>query len=206
MNYSSSVQVFTTFIAALLVATASSAQTRVGSALSSPIASPTAPPVATAGASAPASTQAPVGMGGVDLSGRSGPGVHSPLSQFQPLADRNDVIAWSLLTKVQTKTEGNKVFPVHTAATLALNQKKQRVQGFMMPLQPGERQTHFLLSQVPLSCGFCTPGGPESMIEVRSKTPVKFGMDVVVVEGTFRVLQDDPYGLFYRMTDAVQVK
>jgi uncharacterized protein len=75
-----------------------------------------------------------------------------------------------------------------------------------MPLQPGERQTHFLLSQVPLTCGFCTPGGPESMVEVRSSKPVKYGYDVVVVEGTFRVLQDDPYGLFYRMTEAVQVK
>jgi uncharacterized protein len=129
-----------------------------------------------------------------------------PLSPFQPLSDRSDVVPWSVLTKVQTKTEGNQVIPVHTAATMALNQKKQRIQGFMMPLQPGERQTHFLLSQVPLTCGFCTPGGPESMVEVRTKTPVKYGVDVVVVEGTFRVLQDDPYGLFYRIVDGVQVK
>ncbi len=145
-------------------------------------------------------------MGGVDLSGKSGPGVHSPLSQFQPLPDRKDVLAWSLLTNVTTKTEKNKVIPSYPAPVMALNQKTQRVQGFMMPLQPGEKQTHFLLSQVPLSCSFCTPGGPESMIEVKTKTPVKYGFDVVVVEGTFRVLSDDPYGLFYRLSDAVQVR
>jgi hypothetical protein len=31
-------------------------------------------------------------------------------------------------------------------------------------------------------------------------------MEPVVVEGRFAVLADDPYGLFYRLTDAVSVK
>ena len=30
--------------------------------------------------------------------------------------------------------------------------------------------------------------------------------DIVVVEGKFNVLNDDPYGLYYRLTDAVSVK
>jgi hypothetical protein len=87
-----------------------------------------------------------------------------------------------------------------------LNQKVQRIQGYMMPLEPGEKQRHFLLSSVPLTCSFCTAGGPESMVEVKSKTPVKYTMDAVVVEGTFAVLNDDPYGLYYRIVDAVAVK
>ena len=33
----------------------------------------------------------------------------------------------------------------------------------MMPLEPGEKQSHFLLSAVPLTCSFCTPGGPETV-------------------------------------------
>jgi len=31
-------------------------------------------------------------------------------------------------------------------------------------------------------------------------------MEPVVVEGTFAVLNDDPYGLYYRMVDATSVK
>ena len=31
-------------------------------------------------------------------------------------------------------------------------------------------------------------------------------MEPVVVEGRFHVLDDDPYGLYYRMTDAQPVK
>jgi uncharacterized protein len=135
-----------------------------------------------------------------------GAGVHSPNSPFAPLPQRTDVLAWSLLTAITTKNEKNKILPVFGAQQMALNQKTQKVQGFMMPLEPGERQRHFLLTSVPLSCSFCLPGGPESMIEVRTKTPVKYSLEPVVVEGKFLVLNDDPYGLYYRMTDAVAVK
>jgi hypothetical protein len=98
------------------------------------------------------------------------------------------------------------VLPAFEPQQLVLNDKKQRVQGFMMPLEPGEKQRHFLLSSVPLSCSFCTPGGPESMIEVRTRVPVPVTIDPVVVEGRFSVLKDDPYGLYYRITDAVGVR
>jgi len=50
------------------------------------------------------------------------------------------------------------------------------------------------------------PGGPESMVEVKTRTPVRYSMEPVVVEGRLLVLADDPYGLYYRMTDAVPVK
>ena len=136
----------------------------------------------------------------------SGAGVHSPNSPFAPLPQRTDVVSWNLLTAIATKTEKNKLVPVFTKDQLALNQKPQRVQGFMMPLEPGEKQTHFLLSSVPLSCGFCVPGGPESMVEVKTKTPVQYTLDPVVVEGKFATLTNDEYGLYYRMTEAVAVK
>ena len=136
----------------------------------------------------------------------AGPGVHGAGSPFAPLEARADVIPWSVLTDVKTKVEKNRILPVFTASQTKLNQKTQRIQGFMMPLEPGATQRHFLLSSVPLTCSFCSAGGPESMVEVRTKTPVKYGMEPVVVEGKFAVLTDDTYGLYYRMTDAVPVK
>ena len=165
--------------------------------LSSPIGAPAVRAPAPALASSPATAALPAGTGA---------GTHGANSPFAPLEARNDVIPWSVLTDVKTKNEKNRILPVFTSSQTALNQKTQRIQGFMMPLEPGERQRHFLLSSVPLTCSFCTPGGPESMVEVRTKTPVKYGMEPVVVEGKFAVLSDDPYGLYYRMTDAVAVK
>ena len=136
----------------------------------------------------------------------TGAGVHSPNSPFAPLQERSDVLPWSVLTDVKTKVEKNRMLPVFPAPVLALNQKSQRVQGFMMPLEPGEKQKHFLLSSVPLTCSFCVPGGPESMVEVKTKTPIKYSLEAVVVEGQFAVLKDDPYGLYYRIDDATAVK
>jgi hypothetical protein len=136
----------------------------------------------------------------------SGAGVHSPQSPIAPLKERSDVLPWSFLTNVKTKVEKNRVLPVFPPEILALDGKPQRVQGFMMPLEPGEKQAHFLLSSVPLSCSFCLPGGPESMIEVKTKTPIRYGMEPLVVQGRLAVLHDDQYGLYYRITDAVPVK
>jgi len=151
-----------------------------------------------------AQSNSPLGDNAVPFG--SGAGVHSPNSPFPALEDRSDVLPWSVLTTVKTKVEKKKILPVFPVSITALDQKSQRIQGYMMPLDPGEKQKHFLLSSVPLTCAFCTPGGPESMVEVKTKTPVKYSMEVVVVEGQFAVLKDDPYGLYYRMTDAVAVK
>lgn len=153
-----------------------------------------------------ASTWAQLGSPIAGAPAGSGAGVHSPNSPFKPLQERPDVLSWSFLTAIKTKNVNNRLLPVFPANIQALNKKTQRVQGFMMPLQPGENQKHFLLSSVPLTCSFCVPGGPESMVEVKTKTPVKYSMDAVVVEGQFAVLEDDPYGLYYRMTDAVPIK
>jgi uncharacterized protein len=153
--------------------------------------------------SAPLKSPVPAGS---PLAAGAGAGVHGANSPFPQIQDRTDVLSWSMLTDVKTKAEKNRLLPVFPAPVAALNQKTQRIQGFMMPLEPGEKQRHFLLTSVPMTCGFCTPGGPESMVEVKTKTPVKYSMDIVVVEGKFAVLNDDPYGLYYRITDAVSVK
>jgi uncharacterized protein len=134
----------------------------------------------------------------------TGPGYHDPRSAFKPLEEREGIVSWKLLSSVQTKMEKNRVAPTFPAPVQALNDKTVRVQGFMMPLEPGDKQKHFLLSSVPTTCGFCVPAGPEGLIEVRSKTPVRYTLEPVTVEGKLAVLDKDPYGLFYRVSDAVQ--
>jgi hypothetical protein len=57
---------------------------------------------------------------------------------------------------------------------------------------------------IPQTCAFCMPGGPESLVEVKSKTPVKYTFDAIVMTGKLEVLKDDPTGIFYRLTDATE--
>lgn len=135
-----------------------------------------------------------------------GTGYHSPLSAFAPLPRRDDVVPWSTLAQVGQRVERSRLVPVYSPDILALDQKTVRLQGFMAPLDPGERQVHFLLSSVPLTCPFCSPGGAESIIQVRSRAPIRYTMDGLVVEGRFHVLHNDSLGFFYRLTNAIAVR
>ena len=133
------------------------------------------------------------------------PGV-DPNQQFKPLADRNDVLSWKVLSQVELVKQKDRYVPQFAAAVAALDKKEVKVQGFMMPLQVGDKQSHFVLTAMPQTCAFCMPGGPESMVEVKSKTPVKYTFEPVVLTGKLAILKDDPTGVFYRLTDAVPAK
>jgi hypothetical protein len=133
----------------------------------------------------------------------SGAGYHDPRSAFKPLQEREGVVSWALLASVTAKTERARVVAVFPPAVQALNDKTVKLQGFMLPLEPGEKQKHFLLSGVPTSCSFCVPAGPEGLVEVRASTPVKYTVDAITIEGRMAVLKDDKFGLFYRIVDAV---
>ena len=124
----------------------------------------------------------------------------------QTLPERKDVVSWKTLSQVELVKQKDRYVPQFSKEVAALDQKDVKVQGFMMPLQMGDKQTHFVLSAMPQSCAFCMPGGPESMVEVKSKAAVKYTFEPVVLTGRLSVLKDDPTGVFYRLTDAVQSK
>lgn len=145
--------------------------------------------------SGPAGAQVPPAVG-------SGPGYHDPRSAFKPLEEREGVVSWKLLSSVTVKVEKARTVPQFPPEVVALNDRQVKVQGFMLPLEPGEKQRHFLLSAVPTTCSFCIPAGPEGLIEVRTRTPVAYTVNAVTLEGRMAVLNDDKYGLLYRVTDA----
>ena len=132
----------------------------------------------------------------------SAPPVAMEPSRFKPLPDRKDVVSWKLLAQVELVKMKDKYVPQFSSSVAALDKKEVKVQGFMMPLEMGDKQTHFILSAMPQSCAFCMPGGPEQLVEVRTKKPVKYTFDPVVLTGKLAVLKDDPTGVFYRLTDA----
>jgi hypothetical protein len=124
--------------------------------------------------------------------------------QVKPLPERKDVLSWKTLAQVELVKVKDRYVPQFAQNVAQLDQKQVKMQGFMMPLQTGDKQSHFVLSAMPTTCSFCLPGGPESLVEVKTKTPVKYTFEPVVLTGKLTVLKDDPAGVFYRLTDAVQ--
>jgi hypothetical protein len=115
------------------------------------------------------------------------------------------VVSWKTLAQVQPVKQGGKIVPEFSREIMALDRKDVKVQGFMIPLDIGDKQKRFLISAVPPHCQFCLPAGPDSLVEVEAKTPVTYTFDPIVVTGRFAVVKDDPSGVLYRMTGAGRV-
>jgi hypothetical protein len=127
-------------------------------------------------------------------------------SKLRPLKERRDVLSWKLLAEVELVRLKDRFAPEFSRSVLALNHKHVKLQGFMIPLQVGDKQTHFLLAAMPQTCMFCLPGGPESTVEVKTRKPVKYTFEPVVVTGKLSVLTDDLTSVYYRINEATESK
>jgi uncharacterized protein len=142
-----------------------------------------------------------------ELSSRGAPAADAPqpAMPMAALPELKGVVSWKTLAEVTPVKEKDRFVPKFSNAITALDKKEVKLQGFMMPLDMGEKQARFILAALPPSCAFCLPGGPDQLVEVQAKTPVKYGFEPIVLSGRLIVLREDPMGLYYRLTDAVAI-
>jgi hypothetical protein len=118
------------------------------------------------------------------------------------LPELKGVVSWRLLGQVKTVQTGAKPAPEFPPEIRKLDRQEVRLQGYMLPIVAGETHDHFLLTMRPPHCPFCLSLGPEYIVEVKSKAPIRHTYEPVVVAGRLNVLRDDPFGLYYRLTEA----
>ena len=121
------------------------------------------------------------------------------------LPERAGIVSWRTLAQVEMVQKGINLVPAFSQDILGLDAAEVKLQGFVIPLEVGEAQKRFLIAAVPAECQFCMPAGPEAIVEVVARTPVKFGLAPIVVAGRFSVLKDEAGGLLYRLSDAVSI-
>lgn len=80
-----------------------------------------------------------------------------------------------------------------------------RVSGFMMPLDAGLKQQHFLLTSAPPHCFFHIPGGPAGVIEVFAAEGIEPSWEPVSIEGQFQLVRSPTMGVIYQLQNAVVV-
>jgi len=117
------------------------------------------------------------------------------------LHELSGVVSWRTLAQVEPEVRGDRMVPKFSDAILSLDRQRVRIQGFMLPMDVGLQQGHFLVSAVPPHCPFCLPAGPEALVEVLAKNPIPFAMEPVVLYGKFSVMRDSA-GILYRLTEA----
>ena len=118
------------------------------------------------------------------------------------LPEVKGVVSWKLLGQVKTAQVGQRFVPEFAPEIRKLDKQDVKLQGYMMPIAAGEKHDHFLLTMRPADCPFCLSVGPEYIVEVKAKASIKHTYEPVVLAGRLNVLRDDPYGLYYRLTEA----
>lgn len=131
-------------------------------------------------------------------------------SVWKPAPTPPGGIPWSLLesTKETTRLDENKLVrskPLFPPSVKALSGKRIKVNGYMLPLGKGAKQTHFVLLAYPPDCPFHLNPAPTQFIEVKVATPVAMDYNVRTIEGTLTLGGADEKGIFYRMLDASEI-
>lgn len=122
------------------------------------------------------------------------------------LPDRQGVISWKVLASVEPVKQGSRMVPRFSKEILDLDKQRVRVQGFILALDTGSAQKHFLVTAVPPHCPYCLPAGPDAIVEVVARKPVAYGYEPIIVSGRLSVLRNDTSGVLYRLTDAEVVE
>jgi hypothetical protein len=123
-------------------------------------------------------------------------------AQLPKIKGAENAVDWELLAKVTTKPVGKRIVAHYPASIMRLNKSEATLVGYMMPLSAGQKQTKFLFSYTASTCSFCLPAGPEGVVEVESKSGIKMSYEPMAIKGTFKVLVDDPGGMYYKLENA----
>lgn len=140
------------------------------------------------------------------LQSRAAPSLAPSESVWKPADTPPGGVSWATLESTGERTRTDKegyivTKPLFPPAVLALNGKSIKVAGYMMPLQNGRLQTHFVLLAYPPDCPFHLNPNPMQFIEVRTTKPVAFDYRVKTIEGTLELTGHDESGIFYRIAD-----
>jgi hypothetical protein len=131
-------------------------------------------------------------------------------SVWKPAPTPPGGVAWSVLesTKETTRKDQNNLIrskPIFPAEVKALAGKRIKVNGYMLPLENGAKQSHFVLLAYPPDCPFHLNPLPMQFVEVRAATPIKVSYDVRTIEGVLSLHGDDEQGIFYKFSDAKEI-
>jgi hypothetical protein len=116
---------------------------------------------------------------------------------------------WKTLSKITFKKEYDEVLglkidvPVFSKEVKDMDGKEVTVKGYIIPTDGYKSQTEFVFSAFPYNmCFFCGGAGPETVMEVVSKTPIKYTSEPVYLKGILKLNGKDVNRLIYALEKA----
>ena len=120
---------------------------------------------------------------------------------------------WKTLAKITYKKEFDELMgfkidkPVFSEDIKKMEGEIVTVKGFIIPVEGYKSHKEFILSAFPYSmCFFCGGAGPETVMEVVSKDPVKYTAEAITVRGKLELNADDINRLMYALSEVELVE
>ena len=111
---------------------------------------------------------------------------------------------WKTLSKITYRKQFDELLgfkidiPVFSADVKALEGKEVVVKGYIIPTEGYKSHTEFVFSAFPYNmCFFCGGAGPETVMEVIAKDPIKFTAEAVSIRGVLELNETDINRLMY---------
>jgi hypothetical protein len=125
---------------------------------------------------------------------------------LKPNKDGVVVLNWNIMNDIKLEECFNEDIgeyfwcPEFGSIMKSLQGKTVALKGYILPLEGG----YFVLSMNPMaSCYFCGGGGPQSIVDLKFKSPRAFKMDAnLMFKGKLRLNKDNIEELFYVLDDA----
>lgn len=116
---------------------------------------------------------------------------------------------WKTLSKISFTKKyddllGFKVdVPVFASEVKKLDGKEITLRGYIIPVEGYRSHTEFIFSAFPYNmCFFCGGAGPETVMEVKSVTPVKYTTEPITLKGILHLNDSDVNQLMYGLEKA----
>ncbi|MCD0488658.1 DUF3299 domain-containing protein [Pedobacter sp. MC2016-14] len=96
---------------------------------------------------------------------------------------------WSVIGKVEFQLkDDNSMLAIFTPEIKKLANKPFELEGYIVPIKSGMKQTKFMLSTLPINqCYFCGQNGIPAMILVELAAPIKFSYNPVTIKGILKL-------------------
>lgn len=131
--------------------------------------------------------------------------VYSFNAQAQSTYSGFPSLVWPKLYAItfQKDPKGEFDKPIFTKEVKALAGKEVVLPGYIIPFQGVTKETHFMLSSLPINaCFFCGVGGPEGVVEVFLTKPIIYTDKPVEVKGKLVLNDSNPDQMIYVLVNA----
>lgn len=116
---------------------------------------------------------------------------------------------WKTLSKITFTKKYDELLgfkvdvPVFASEVKKLDKKEITLRGYIIPVEGYRSHTEFIFSAFPYNmCFFCGGAGPETVMEVKALTPVKYTTEPITLKGILHLNDSDVNRLMYGLEQA----